>query len=65
MKDTAKVTMAILLKIPLYRMLWTFDLSSQGITKSIAILPAKIIKPKNLLVIPKKGIPKVIALSIE
>ena len=46
-------------------MLCTFDLSSQGTTKRIAILAAKTINPKNLLVMPKKGIPKVTARKIE
>ena len=46
-------------------MLCTFDLSSHGTTKRIAILAAKIIKPKNLLVMPKNGMPNVTALNIE
>ena len=46
-------------------MLWTFDLSSHGTINKIAILAAKIIKPKNLLVIPRNGIPNVTALNIE
>ena len=65
MNEAANNIIAILLYIPLYLMLCTFDLSSQGTTNKIAILPAKTIKPKNLLVIPRNGIPKVTALKIE
>ena len=33
--------------MPLYLILWTFDLSSQGTTKRIAILAAKIASKKD------------------
>ena len=51
--------------MPLYLILWTLDRSNQGTMNKIAMLAAKIINPKNLLVIPKKGIPNVTALRIE
>ena len=65
MNEVANIIIAILLKIPLYLMLWTLERSNQGTMNKIAMLAAKIINPKNLLVIPKKGIPKVTALRIE
>ena len=63
--DAANKIMPTLLYMPLYLILCTLDLSSHGTTNNIAMLAAKIINPRNLLVIPKNGIPKVIALKIE